>query len=63
MKFIRPHLESIAGIETFPVISFLIFFAFFLVLLVYVYARPKADMDEMSRLPLNEEPVNETEQI
>ena len=45
-------LQSIAGIEIFPVISFVIFFAFFIGLLLFVIFSDKKHIAAMSELPL-----------
>ena len=48
-------LQSIAGIDIYPVISFIIFFAFFLGLLLYVVLSDKKHFAAMSELPLQNE--------
>jgi hypothetical protein len=48
-------LQSITGIEIFPLISFVIFFAFFLGLLLYVVFSDKKHLASMSELPLQNE--------
>lgn len=45
-------LQSIAGIEIYPIISFLIFFAFFILLTIYVIFSDKNHVAAMSELPL-----------
>jgi len=45
-------LQSIAGIEIYPLISFVIFFLFFLALLVYVVVINRQHVQNMSELPL-----------
>lgn len=55
LKFIKGHVDSVAGIEIFPIISFAIFFTFFIVLLLYVYRMKKLDLDEISALPLDDD--------
>jgi cytochrome c oxidase cbb3-type subunit 3 len=56
MKFIN-YLESISGISVFPMISLLVFFAFFMLLFVRVYYLNKNTISEISNLPLEgEEP-------
>ena len=57
LKFIKHHLESILGIEIFPVLSFLIFFIFFVILFIWVIKSDKKTIDEISRIPL--EPENQ----
>lgn len=45
-------LQSIDGIEIFPVISFVIFFAFFIGLLLFVIFSDKKHIAAMSEMPL-----------
>lgn len=54
LKFIKHNMETISGIEIFPIISLLIFFFFFVGLYTWVYTYKKDTINEMSRLPLNE---------
>lgn len=54
LKFIKYHMETITGIEIFPVISFIIFFLFFLVLLIWVFRADKGYVTEMENLPLDQ---------
>lgn len=58
LKFIKHHMETIAGIEVYPVISFLIFFIFFLALTIYVIKVDKKVFKDISNIPLND---NETD--
>lgn len=53
MKFIN-YLESIAGIEIFPLISLTLFFTFFVVLTIWVIKVDKKRIVEMKNIPLNE---------
>ena len=48
-------LQSIAGIEIFPMISFMIFFVFFLGLLLYVVLSDKKHLTAMAEMPLQNE--------
>ena len=45
-------LQSIAGVQIYPLISFAIFFLFFLGLLVYVVVANRQHLRSMSELPL-----------
>jgi hypothetical protein len=47
-------METIAGIEIFPIISFIIFFTFFIVVLGYLIAQRKEHFDKMSLMPLDD---------
>ncbi len=48
-------LQSISGVAIFPIISFAIFFLFFLGLAVYVLFVNRRHVDTMSQLPLTDE--------
>ena len=48
-------LQSITGIAIYPLISFVIFFLFFLALLVYVLVVNRQHIHAMSMLPLENE--------
>ena len=54
LKFIKHHMETIAGIEIFPIISFIIFFTFFTVVLAYLIMQRKEHFDKMSLMPLED---------
>lgn len=54
LKFIKHHLSSIDGIEIYPLISFGIFFLFFILLFVYVFWGGKNRFKEVSLLPLSD---------
>lgn len=51
MKFAKQYLESIDGIEIYPIISLLIFFTFFVGLFWWVFTTSKQQTKEMSELP------------
>ena len=46
-------MESIAGIEIYPIISLLIFFIFFVVLFWWVFTAKKEYINKVSNLPLD----------
>lgn len=52
-KFIKGHLESITGIEIYPMISLLIFFIFFVVLFYWVITAKKDYITTVSNIPLD----------
>ncbi|MHA3789469.1 CcoQ/FixQ family Cbb3-type cytochrome c oxidase assembly chaperone [Flavobacterium hauense] len=60
LKFVKYNLESISGVEIFPIISLLIFFIFFLVLYTWVFTYKKEKIAEMSNLPLDGDDQNNT---
>lgn len=55
MNPIIDHLSSIEGIAKFPVIAFIIFFVVFMVILIHTLSIKKKDIDEMKRMPLEED--------
>lgn len=55
LKFIKHTMETIGGVEIFPIISFLIFFIFFIGLFVWVAKMQKSEITEIAQLPLDEE--------
>lgn len=59
LKFVKNHMESITGIEIFPIISLLIFFTFFVVLFWWVFTAKKDYIKTVSNLPLDNQ--NKTE--
>ncbi|MFT3884657.1 MAG: CcoQ/FixQ family Cbb3-type cytochrome c oxidase assembly chaperone [Flavobacteriales bacterium] len=54
MKFIKHHLDTIAGIGIYPAISFVLFFGFFLLMLLWIRKVGRAHIDHMAGLPLAE---------
>ena len=53
LKFVKNHMESMEGIEIYPIISLLIFFIFFVVLAWWVFTARKDYIKEVSKLPLD----------
>lgn len=53
LKFIKHHMDSIIGIEIYPMISFIIFFTFFLLLTIYILKVDKKVINEISNIPLD----------
>ncbi len=51
LKFIKGHMESIIGIEIYPMISLLIFFFFFVGLFWWVFTAKKEHIKEVSNIP------------
>lgn len=52
LKFVKNHMDSISGIELYPVISLLIFFSFFVALFWWVFTAKKEYINKMSDIPL-----------
>ena len=55
LKFIKHHMETIVGIEIYPIISFVIFFTFFVVVLAYLVIQRKEYFNQLSMMPLEED--------
>ena len=55
LKYIKHSVESIDGIEIYPMISLLIFFAVFITMLIHVLKLPKSSIAEISQLPLDDD--------
>ncbi|NHN24441.1 CcoQ/FixQ family Cbb3-type cytochrome c oxidase assembly chaperone [Flavobacterium jejuense] len=55
LKFIKHNLETIAGVEIYPILSLSIFFTFFLVLFIWVFTYKKDKIKELSELPIKDE--------
>ncbi|WP_116789479.1 CcoQ/FixQ family Cbb3-type cytochrome c oxidase assembly chaperone [Flavobacterium psychrotrophum] len=60
LKFVKHNLETIAGVEIFPIISLLIFFLFFIALYTWTYTYKKEKINELSNLPFSDGEQNET---
>ena len=58
LKFVKNHMDSMAGIEIFPIISLLIFFIFFVVLFWWVFTAKKDYITTVSNLPLDNQKEN-----
>ncbi len=59
LKFVKNHMDSISGIEIYPIISLLIFFGFFVGLFWWVFTTKKDYIDKVSNIPLDNQ--NQTE--
>tara|TARA_R110002049_G_scaffold71370_1_gene183882 strand:+ start:48164 stop:48349 length:186 start_codon:yes stop_codon:yes gene_type:complete len=53
LKYIKGHMETIAGIEIYPILSLLIFFSFFVILFWWVFTAKKDYIKTVSNLPLD----------
>ena len=63
LKFVKGNLENIDGVTIYPIISLLIFFIFFALLLAWVFTAKKSYIDTVSNIPLEEEPTNNQDQL
>ncbi len=53
LKYIKGHMDSISGIEIYPIISLLIFFSFFVILFWWVFTAKKEYIKNVSNIPLD----------
>ena len=58
LKFIKHHMETITGIELFPLLSFVMFFLFFIVVTWYVFKMDKSHWLKISQLPIDVDPAD-----
>ncbi|KGL61700.1 cytochrome c oxidase subunit IV [Polaribacter sp. Hel1_85] len=54
LKFVKNHMESITGIEIYPLISLIIFFTFFVALFWWVLTAKKEYINKVSNLPFDQ---------
>jgi cbb3-type cytochrome oxidase subunit 3 len=54
---IKHNMETIAGVAIYPILSLLIFFLFFVGLGLWVFSYKKEKIDELSQIPLNDNPT------
>jgi cytochrome c oxidase cbb3-type subunit 4 len=53
LKYIKGHMESMEGIEIYPIISLIIFFSFFVALFWWVFTAKKDYIKAVSDIPLD----------
>jgi len=58
LKYIKHHLDTIQGVEIYPIISLVLFFLVFTTMLLIVLKMPKSNIDELSKLPLDNDLKN-----
>ena len=58
LKYIKHHLDTITGVEIYPIISLLLFFLVFTTMLIIVMKMPKKNIETMSNLPLDNDLKN-----
>jgi uncharacterized protein YneF (UPF0154 family) len=58
MTIITQFLSDANGIEIYPILFVLLFFAFFIVIGIKAYIAPKEYLDEMSHYPINDETLD-----
>ncbi len=58
LKYIKHHVDTIVGVEIYPIISLLLFFMVFTSMLIFVLKMPKKNIEELSNLPLDNDIKN-----
>ncbi len=58
LRYIKHHVDTISGVEIYPIISLLLFFIVFITMLIYVYKIPKKNIEEISNLPFENDSKN-----
>lgn len=58
LKYIKHHLDTIAGVEIYPIISLILFFLVFSTMLFFVLKMPKKNIEELSNMPLDNDIKN-----
>ena len=58
LKYIKHHVDTISGVEIYPIISLLLFFTVFTTMLIIVMKMPKKNIDKLSHLPLDNDTNN-----
>ena len=59
LKFVKSHMETITGVEIYPLISLVIFFTFFVILFFFFFTAKKEYINTVSQIPLNDNYKNE----
>jgi hypothetical protein len=54
LKFVKHNMETIVGIEIYPIISLVLFFVIFIAFLVYAMTYSKDKIKELSQLPFKD---------
>ena len=50
----KHYFEQISGIDIWPLVSLALFFIFFIGMVVWLIRASKSEMDEISRIPLDD---------
>lgn len=53
LRFIKHHLNNISDVAIYPIISFTIFFVFFIVVLIWVIKTDKAFIQKIKNIPFD----------
>lgn len=53
IRFVKHYFDNINGVEIYPIVSLLLFFTVFVVMVFIVLKLPKDNIEEMSNMPLD----------
>lgn len=53
LRYVKSHMETITGIEIYPLISLFIFFVFFVILFWWVLTAKKDYINTVSNIPFD----------
>jgi cytochrome c oxidase cbb3-type subunit IV len=59
LKYIKNHMATISGIEIYPILSFLVFFLFFIVATWLILRADKEYVKKMANLPLDQDNLDD----
>jgi len=51
----KNYLKGIDGIDTYPILSLVAFFLFFMAMAIWLFRADKRQLEELSCIPFNEE--------
>lgn len=54
MRILNQSIESIGGIEIFPIISLVLFFGIFTMISIWALRLPKREVEEMKEIPFDD---------
>jgi cytochrome c oxidase cbb3-type subunit IV len=60
MRIVINTLESIANVQWFPIVGLILLFGVFVLLIIRVIKMNKSEVDEISRLPLEDDDFQST---
>jgi hypothetical protein len=55
LKFVKHNMETIVGVEIYPIISLVLFFIVFISFLLYAMTYSKDKIKELSELPFKDQ--------
>ncbi len=59
----KNYLNGIEGIATYPVLSLVVFFLFFVAISIWLFRADKKHLDELAQIPFNDANKNSSDQL